>query len=415
MTDVAIIGGGAAGFFAAINIKVKHPDLKVIIYEKSKTLLGKVRVSGGGRCNVTHACFSVPDLIQYYPRGHKELQSVFHRFNPTHTIQWFSERGVKLKKEEDGRMFPVTDNSETIIDCFMDECRRLDVIIKTGTAIQSIDPVEGGFNIIGENETYKTKKVVVTTGSSDHFWQMLKKLGHTLVAPVPSLFTFNIKDPLVEGLQGVSISKVTVKLSVDPAIIKKLGLNKKVLTQSRPLLFTHWGLSGPSILKLSAVGARLLNHQNYRFEIEVNFCDSMSEEEVIQILNKQKELNPKKQVSNTTLLNLPARFWQQVIQLSINDQQITWADLSKKEILQIAKTLTGSRLQVNGKSTFKEEFVTAGGISLKEVDFKTMQSKLVPNLYFAGEVLDIDALTGGFNFQSAWSEAWVISESVQIP
>lgn len=414
MTDVAIIGGGAAGFFAAINIKIKHPKLNVVILEKSKTLLGKVRISGGGRCNVTHACFSVTDLVQYYPRGRRELLSVFNRFNPEHTIAWFAEKGVTLKTESDGRMFPVTDSSETIVNCLLNECAKHRIEIRTEIPVHAIEPVNGGFNIRCEHEIINAKKVVVTTGSSDYFWQMLKKLGHTLIAPVPSLFTFNIQHPLIQHLQGVSIPNVSVKLLIDASIIKKLGLNLKQMEQSGPLLFTHWGLSGPSILKLSAIGARLLNHQNYRFDIGVNFCNHQTEEEVMRQLNEEKKSNPRKQVNNTALFNLPSRFWQQLIKQCIANEQTVWADISKKELQEIASSLTGYQFSVNGKSTFKEEFVTSGGIALKEIDFKTMESKLIPNLYFAGEVIDIDALTGGFNFQAAWSEAWILAEGISL-
>lgn len=410
MVDIAIIGGGAAGFFAAINIKIKHPNKRVVILEKTKTLLGKVRISGGGRCNVTHACFSPKDLVNFYPRGSKELLSVFNQFSPLDTIQWFKGKGVELKTESDGRMFPTTDNSETIIDCFLNECEKHQIQIQTNYPVQNIEKNNGEFIIHGESETLKAKQIVIATGSSHYFWQMLKSFGHTLIAPVPSLFTFNIQHPLIQQLQGVAIPNVAVKLQIEKSLIKKLGLNANSLEQKGALLFTHWGLSGPAILKLSAVGARLLNHQNYEFDITLNFCNEAKEDDVLQVLNEQKKSNPKKQISTSSLYNLPNRFWQLLVQNTLSNENITWADITKKELQQMCLALIAFPLAVKGKSTFKDEFVTAGGIDLKEVDFKTMQSKLVPGLYFAGEVLNIDALTGGFNFQAAWSEAWVLAE-----
>ncbi len=414
MLDIAVIGGGAAGFFAAINIKIKHPHLKVAILEKTKTVLGKVRISGGGRCNVTHACFSPKDLTTFYPRGKKELLAIFNQFAPSETIQWFKEKGVELKTESDGRMFPVTDSSETIVNCFLNECEKHQIKIQINYPVQSIEKGEHSFIIHGENEQIEAKQIVIATGSSNYFWQLLKTFGHTLVAPVPSLFTFNIQHPLIQQLQGVAIPNVSVKLQVEKTLIKKLGLDAADLEQKGSLLFTHWGLSGPAILKLSAVGARLLNHQNYEFDIALNFCDEAKEETVLNVLNAQRKLNPKKQVSTTSIYNLPSRFWQALVQTTLINDTVTWADISKKDLQLICIGLTAFQLQVKGKSTFKDEFVTAGGIDLKEIDFKTMQSKLVPGLYFAGEVLNIDALTGGFNFQAAWSEAWVLAEHLSL-
>ncbi len=412
MVDIAIIGGGAAGFFAAINIKIKQPHLKVVIFEKTKTVLGKVRISGGGRCNVTHACFSAKDLIAFYPRGSKELQSVFNQFGPQDTIRWFEEKGVALKTESDGRMFPVSDDSETIVQCFYNECQKHQIDIQTNFPVNLIEKTNELFLLKGEHETISAKKIVITTGSSHYFWQMLKSFGHTLIAPVPSLFTFNIQNPLIQNLQGVAIPNVAVKLLIDKALIKKLGLNAADLQQTGALLFTHWGLSGPAILKLSAVGARLLNHQNYEFDIALNFLNDGNEESVLKAFNEQKKAHPKKQVSTQAMFSLPNRLWQQIVQLTIENEGITWADISKKDLQQLALALTAFNLPVKGKSTFKDEFVTAGGIDLKEIDFKTMQSKLIPGLYFAGEVLNIDALTGGFNFQAAWSESWLLAQHI---
>jgi predicted Rossmann fold flavoprotein len=409
MLDVAVIGGGAAGFFAAINIKKKNPLLKVIIYEKSKTLLGKVKISGGGRCNVTHACFNPDDLIKYYPRGKKELLGVFKRFNPTNTIEWFASQGVRLKTEADGRMFPSTDDSQTIIDCFLDNCRYLGVSIMTNHGVQEIKKEGEAFSLLINGETVRARQIVIATGSSEHFWQMLKKLGHQVVPPVPSLFTFNIKHPLLHDLMGVSLAKASVRLMLDREIIKSNRLKEEDMVQTGPLLVTHWGLSGPAILKLSSVAARLLNQVQYRFDIELNMS-SQSFDNTYKTIQSNKLSNGRKLLLNTSMYNIPSRLWSRLLEISFERQNLTWADVSKKEMSLLAENLTRFRLAVNGKSTFKDEFVTAGGINLKEVDFKTMQSKLIPGLYFAGEVLDIDALTGGFNFQAAWSEAWVISE-----
>ena len=411
MPDVAVIGGGAAGFFAAINIKKKHPGLKVHIYEKSRTVLGKVKVSGGGRCNVTHACFIPEDLVRYYPRGHKELLSVFQRFNPIHTIEWFHRNGVRLKTESDGRMFPVSDDSQTIIDCFLGNCTRLDIPVHTNHAVQEIEKTDGGFNLKINDKIVKASKIVVSPGSSEHFWNMLKTLGHTIVPHVPSLFTFNIKHPLLKELMGLSLANATVKLVIGNAVCKANKLREDDLAQSGPLLITHWGLSGPAVLKLSSVAARVLNQVNYEFDILLNLTGKEAGE-VDRTLQSSKQENSKKRIVNTPLFNIPSRLWTRLLEVSLNRTDMNWADLSKKDMALLSESLYAFRLPVKGKSTFKEEFVTAGGVDLKEVDFKTMESKAVPGLYLAGEVLNIDALTGGFNFQAAWSEGWVISESI---
>lgn len=411
MLDVAVIGGGAAGFFAAINITLTHPDKKVQIFEKSSTCLGKVKISGGGRCNVTHHCFDPVILSKYYPRGQKELISVFNRFNPSHTIAWFETHGVKLKTESDGRMFPVTDDSQTIIDCFMDICKARKIVVQTRCGIKSIVKKETYFELHTEQAIIQAKKVVVSSGSSEVFWNMLAKMGHTIVPPVPSLFTFNIKNDLIEDLPGLSVPNAAVKLAIEKAILKQYKLSEADCTQSGPLLITHWGLSGPAILKLSAVAARILHHLNYRFRIQINFS-RLKQEETLQFLQNFKSQNTRKQIINTPLFDIPARWWQRLHALTFSSTYITWSDISKNDLNRLAQHLCAYELEVDGKSTFKDEFVTAGGVDLKEVDFKTMESKILPGLFLAGEVLNIDALTGGFNFQAAWSEAWVISQSI---
>ena len=410
MLDLAIIGGGAAGFFAAINAKTRHPNLKVEIFEKSKTVLGKVRISGGGRCNVTHACFENRLLVSFYPRGNKELLSVFERFNTKDTVKWFESRGIVLKSEADGRIFPISDNSETIVNCFLDECDELKIPIKTLRSVKSIEK-NGVFQLNINDEIVEARQVLVASGSSDSFWQILKGMGHHIVEPVPSLFTFNIDNDFIADLMGLSVPKASVKLLLSKQQLKESKLAQSDLTQTGPLLITHWGLSGPAILKLSSIAARVLNQLQYRFEISVGLSN-LKTEETLDLLLKVKSEHPKKQVVNTPLFNIPQRWWQRIHSLTFVNTFNTWSDVSKKDLLKFAENLSDFHLDVHGKSTFKDEFVTAGGIDLKEVDFKTMQSKIVPGLYFAGEVLNIDALTGGFNFQAAWSEAWVISESL---
>jgi predicted Rossmann fold flavoprotein len=411
MLDVAIIGGGAAGFFAAINIKCQHPNLKVAIFEKSKTVLGKVSISGGGRCNVTHSCFDNSQLISYYPRGNKELLTVFNRFNPQNTIQWFKQRNINLKTESDGRMFPESNQSETIINCFLSECKRLLIPIYIQKPLLDFHSKEDmSFNLFFENETVNCHKLVFTSGSSEYMWNMLKKKGIPIIQPVPSLYTFNIKHPLIIGLQGLSVKHATVSCTFDKDLLKKHQLKKNQLSQLGPLLITHWGLSGPAVLKLSSIGARIFNDQSYQFSIQVNWINDSLDNTIIQ-LKKLKESNSKKKITNTPFTNLPSRLWESMCAL-LKIETKNWGDLSQIEINKLAIFLTESPFEVNGKSTFKEEFVTAGGIDLKAVDFKSMQSKQIKNLFFAGEVLNIDALTGGFNFQAAWSEAWIISQNI---
>lgn len=411
MIDIAIAGGGAAGFFAAINIKLRFPHKRVVIFEKGPNILGKVKVSGGGRCNVTHNCYDPVVLSSFYPRGNRELISVFSRFGPKETVEWFANQGVPIKAEKDGRMFPISDDSQTIIDCFVDLYNKLNVDVQTRNGIQSIIRKEDCFEIETERGLQKASKVIFATGSSESVWKMLSALGHHIIQPVPSLFTFNVKHPLIEDLMGLSVPMAGVKLLVSKELTKKYRLKDKDLYQKGPMLITHWGLSGPAILKLSSIAALLLNELNYRFKIAVNFS-GMDFQSTLDHLLSLRNSNGKKQVINTPLFDIPSRWWNRIHSLTFKVTEIRWAEISNKDIEQLARNLSEFELNVDGKSTFKEEFVTAGGVDLKEVDFRTMESKIVPGLYFAGEVLNIDALTGGFNFQAAWSEAWVISQSV---
>lgn len=397
--DIVIIGGGAAGFFTAINIVENNSELKVAILERGKTTLEKVRISGGGRCNVTHACFVPNDLVKFYPRGEKELRGPFHQFCSGDTIEWFEKHGVTLKIEEDGRMFPESDSSETIIDCFEKATQDLGIDILTSQSVQSIYKTETDFKVQTKTDTFLAEKVVVTTGSNPKMWEMLESLGHSIVSAVPSLFTFNIKDARLKDLMGLStFASVKVK--------------KSKLEASGPLLITHWGMSGPGILRLSAWGARELFDKNYHFAILVNWLNETTFEECIDLLKDIKLENAKKIISKKSPIEMPNRLWERLVIASGISADTTWADCNKTALNALATQLTSGEFQVNGKSTFKEEFVTAGGIDLKEVNFKTMESKVIPNIYFAGEILDIDAITGGFNFQNAWTGAYIVAQSI---
>ncbi|KAF2514818.1 NAD(P)/FAD-dependent oxidoreductase [Flavobacterium salilacus subsp. salilacus] len=397
--DVIIAGGGAAGFFTAINIAEANPDIKIAILERGKEVLSKVRISGGGRCNVTHACFIPNDLVKFYPRGEKELRGPFNRFCSGDTIEWFERHGVELKIEEDGRMFPVTDSSQTIIDCFQEAVKKLRIQVVTGQSIQTVYKAKEHWKIETQNENYVCETLVMATGSNPKMWQMMEELGHTIVPPVPSLFTFNIKDSRIKDLMGVSAhTSVKVKGSK--------------LEASDPLLITHWGMSGPGILRLSAWGARELAEKNYQFTLQVNWLNDVTVDECIDTLKDLKQEQAKKLVAKKSPFDFPNRLWENLVAASGINDTIRWADLSGKQLNELANQLVCGEFQVNGKSTFKEEFVTAGGIELKEVNFKTMESKIVEDLYFAGEILNIDAITGGFNFQNAWTGGFIVAESV---
>ncbi|MGV3695687.1 NAD(P)/FAD-dependent oxidoreductase [Flavobacterium sp.] len=397
--DIIIVGGGAAGFFTAINIAEKNPKLKVAILERGKTVLEKVRISGGGRCNVTHACFVPNDLVKFYPRGEKELRGPFHQFCSGDTIEWFEKHGVGLKIEEDGRMFPISDSSQTIIDCFLLATQKFGIQVLTGQSVQSIFKTDAYWKVETNHENFVCQKLVMTTGSNPKIWEMLNSIGHSIVSPVPSLFTFNIKDTRIKDLMGVSaFAKVKVKNS-------KLEANG-------PLLITHWGMSGPGILRLSAWGARELFDKNYQFMIQVNWLNETTFEEALETLKELKLEHSKKTVSKKSPFEFPNRLWENLVLASGIDSEGKWADLSKKQLADLANQLTNGEFQVNGKSTFKEEFVTAGGIDLKEINFKTMESKLHPNLFFAGEIANIDAITGGFNFQNAWTSGFILAQAL---
>lgn len=396
--DVVIIGGGAAGFFTAINIAENNSRLKIAILERGKEVLSKVRVSGGGRCNVTHACFIPNDLVKFYPRGERELKGPFHQFCSGDTIEWFERHGVELKIEEDGRMFPVTDSSQTIIDCFQKAVKQLGIQVLTGQSVQSLFKSDDFWKVETNQETFVTSKIVMATGSNPKIWEVLKNMGHSIVEPVPSLFTFNIKDTRIKDLMGVSAF----------AAVKVKGTR---LSAAGPLLITHWGMSGPGILRLSAWGARELFAKNYQFVLQVNWLNDQDTEATLELLKMLKLEQAKKLVVKKSPFDFPNRLWESLAFASGILPETKWADLSKKQLNDLANQLTDGHFQVNGKSTFKEEFVTAGGIDLKEINFKTMESKVHPNLYFAGEIVNIDAITGGFNFQNAWTGGYLVAQN----
>jgi predicted Rossmann fold flavoprotein len=402
--QVIVIGGGAAGFFAAINCAQLHSNCSVTLLEKSSKLLSKVRVSGGGRCNVTHACYDSSLLVKNYPRGTKELHHAFNRFSVTDTVHWFKERGVELKTEEDGRMFPASNTSETIVNCLLAEAQKAKVTIKLNVDITEIIKTENNTFVVNATGggSFECDKLIIATGGNpkDNAYEWIKKLGHTIIKPVPSLFTFNIPNNPITQLMGISVPHAKVKI-----------VETKLETEG-PLLITHWGLSGPAILKASAWGARQLNELNYNFTASINWLPRYNEEKLrIAFANQRIELATKTILVNCPF-ELPKRLWEHFISKVEIADNTRWADLSKKNINQLIAMLISDTYLVKGKTTFKEEFVTCGGISLKDIDVATMQSKIVPHLFFAGEIIDVDGITGGFNFQNAWSTGWIAAKNV---
>ena len=398
--NIIIIGGGAAGFFAAIRLAERHPNASVMILERGKEVLQKVRISGGGRCNVTHACWLPKELVKFYPRGTKALLGPFHKFACGDTMDWFEKRGVQLKVEDDGRVFPVSDNSESIARCLLDSARNASVKILTQKRVDQITKLENGSFEIKAGEVFHCDALVIAAGSSPAVWAMLENLGHKIVAPVPSLFTFNIKDNRIAELAG---------LSVQNAVVEVIG--QKILKTEGPLLITHWGMSGPGILKLSSWGARWMHEVDYAFKIRINWL-SRNPEHIKEELQEIKIDWAKKQVSTNPTFDIPSRLWQRFCEAAGIGPTEIWANLNKNQMNAFWQQLCFSEWQVKGKSTFKEEFVSAGGVDLDEVNFTRFESKIVHGLYLAGEILDIDALTGGFNFQAAWTGGWIIGESV---
>ena len=402
---LVVVGGGAAGFFCAVNAARLYPSLEVMLVEKSSHLLSKVRISGGGRCNVTHACFSIAEMIKKYPRGASFLKKAFHHFFTTDTIAWFKERGVEIKTESDGRMFPSSNSSQTIIDCLMQEANRYGVAILMNREVREITKKDSGFHLLFSNSTIlETDFLCIASGgypkSTQFEW--LQKIGHSIEAPVPSLFTFNMPGNPITALMGITVEKVQVKL-----------VGGK-LVEEGPLLITHWGMSGPAILKLSAWGARDLAVKNWQFGIVINWLPAYNEQTLKDKFQQVRFDIAAQKISNRNPFLLPQRLWDYLLQQSGVDENIRWADLPAKEQNKLIKNICAQEFSVNGKTTFKEAFVTSGGISLDEVDHASMQSKILPNLFFAGEVLNVDGVTGGFNFQNAWTTGWIAAKAIGV-
>ena len=407
--SIAIIGGGASGIFASLRCaevaKAKKIDVDIRVFEASTKFLKKVRISGGGRCNVTHNIFEVNAFCLNYPRGQKELLSPFQKFQATDTVKWFEERGVDLKHEDDGRMFPVTDNSETIIDCFMQEASKHEIKLLNKMNVKSLKKLgDGKISLfINDDESFIADSVLIATGSMPGGYRLAKNLGHSITEIAPSLFTFKIQDEILEGLSGTSFSQAALTLKIDGA---------KPFEQKGPLLITHWGLSGPALLKLSAWAAREMMHTNYKAKITVNWLGIERRDDAEKLLNTIKNNNTKTSVGNAYPSELTKRFWLQLLIKCDISKEKNWSEISKKEFHLIMKNLFSCELDVLGKSRFKEEFVECGGINLKEINFKTMESKVCSGLYFSGEVMDIDGITGGFNFQSAWTSGWIAGNNM---
>ncbi len=400
--DLIVVGGGAAGFFAAINAAEARPGLREAIVEKSTQLLGKVRISGGGRCNVTHACFDPAQLVQFYPRGGKALRGAFTRFQPRDTVAWFEARGVRLKTEPDGRMFPVTDSSETIVGCLLDAARRAGVQIRTRVSVKHLSQADGGFSVeLSTGERLLAARVLLATGGDRTALGMAARLGHTIIDPLPSLFTFTITDPRLADLAGISTPDALLKLP------------DYKLEARGPLLITHWGLSGPAVLRLSAWGARALFQAQYQARLQVNWLGAVTSEQAAAWLREaRRRMARQKCLTHAPDARLPQRLWARLALAAGLSESLNWADVSNAALDRLAGELTHGMYQIVAKGQFKDEFVTCGGVALDEVDFKTMQSRKAPGLYFAGEILDVDGLTGGFNFQNAWTTGWLAAQDI---
>ncbi len=394
---IVIVGGGAAGFFGALNCAAFVPGLSVTILEKTQQLLSKVRISGGGRCNVTHSCFDPAQLISYYPRGSQELRSAFTRFQPSDTWEWFVSHGVELKTESDGRMFPVTDDSTTIISCFLREAQKYNIEIRKGEGVQKVEKISTGFLVQLEQGEVHCDAILVATGSSPQAHKWIAQLGHTIIPAVPSLFTFTIKDLRLDGLAGVSVPMASLKIKG---------------TQQGPLLITHWGLSGPGVLKLSAWEARELHACGYKAELQVNWLPQLNKEKIREKLVLMRETAGRLQIGGEGWENLPRQLWKRLLLHAGIDPHKLFSQVAKAEIQRLVEELTASKFAIEGKSLNKEEFVTCGGVCRSEVDFRTMESHICPGMFFAGEVLDIDGVTGGFNFQNAWTTSWIAAQAM---
>jgi len=401
--DLIVIGGGAAGFFGAIQAAEMKPGLRVLILEKSNKLLAKVKVSGGGRCNVTHHCYEPISLAHHYPRGEKVLKSLFKIYQAKQVVDWFASKGVELKVEDDGRMFPITNSSQTIIDCFLGEAIRLKIKIELGVGVTQLIPAENSFTIIdSDGSNFKSNKVLIAVGGNPNvsFYEWIRVLGHRIIDPVPSLFTFNDSEKKFQDLMGVSVPHAEVRIATTK------------FSQQGPVLITHWGLSGPAVIKLSAWAAENLQQRNYEFTALVNWTGTTQEDELRVLFDHHKRAHGKQKVVTNTMFKLPLRLWQRLCELAEIESEKIWAELPQKNRNRLMEFLIRCPFQIKGKTTFKEEFVTCGGVDLKEIDLEKMESKKVKNIFFAGEVLNIDGETGGFNFQAAWTTAFVAAKAI---
>jgi predicted flavoprotein YhiN len=429
---IVVIGGGAAGFFGAIAAAEAHPEAQVTLLEAGRDPLAKVRISGGGRCNVTHACFEPSALVQHYPRGGKALRGAFTRFQPRDTVEWFRQRGVELHTEADGRMFPTTNDSDTIVRCLMRSAEQAGVRLWTSAAVSGVERLEPGFRVrlrsgssrgqavqaqavqaqavqaqAAQGRDLECDRLLVATGSNPVGYRIASALGHEVMVPLPSLFTFNLKDPRLVDLAGVSVNAAKVKLA-----IASQGTKPILYEQTGPLLVTHWGLSGPAVLKLSAWAARDLHAAQYRADLTITWLPQYNLETLKQLLLQVKSSIARKSVYSNCPVTVPRRLWERLCQTVSITPELRWSDLSNAVLNRLIEELLRGEYAIAGKSTFKEEFVTCGGINLKQVDFKTLESRLCPGLYFAGEILDIDGVTGGFNFQSAWTTSWLAGQAM---
>jgi len=401
--DLVVVGGGAAGFFGAIQVATLDSTMRILILEKTSKLLSKVKISGGGRCNVTHHCFESSKLAAHYPRGEKQIKLLFRRFQAKDTVNWFSSKGVSLKSEEDGRMFPASDDSQTIVDCFLKETSKYKIQVEINRSVVEIAQVKQRFEITCTGDRkYHAKKILIAIGGSanSQAYRWIEMLGHTIASPIPSLFTFNDSGKEFKDLMGVSVSNVQVKIA---------GTK---FSESGPVLITHWGLSGPAVIKLSAWAAEYLHENQYQFTALVSWIGPVNEDEIRGQLNDYKKQKGKQKVISNTLFGLPSRLWQRLCELASIDEQKIWSELPQKSINRLIEFLIRCPFSIKGKTTFKEEFVTCGGAELSEIDPETMESKKVKNVFFAGEVLHIDGETGGFNFQAAWTTAFIAANGI---
>lgn len=400
MKKAIVIGGGAAGFFAAINAKELKPSLDITILEKGKEVLQKVKISGGGRCNVTHACFDPKELSSFYPRGEKELLGPFHQFMTGDTFAWFENNGIPLKIEDDNRVFPTSNSSQTIIDCFLSKTQSLGIEVKKNCGVTAIEKIDNVWKVYTKEQSFTCDYLVVAAGSSKQVWKLLAGLNHGIVSPVPSLFTFNINDERIQNLAGISVPNAEVQLS---------GTD---LNAQGPLLITHWGMSGPAVLKLSAFGARILHGWQYDYKVQVNWLSQPFGFVYETCLDLKKTKSSTRVMLRSPFGEIPRRLWEKLVRASDIREDQNWADVSKKQLEYLVKQLTQGVYHAKGKSTYKEEFVTAGGVDLKEINFKRFESRLHPNLFLIGEVINVDAVTGGFNFQNAWTGAWLVAQAL---